>query len=48
VTKYGVRAIPEMWLINQEGTVVSTEVPIEQLDQKIGELLGVGDKLSRD
>ena len=47
-TKYAVRAIPEMWLINQQGAVVSTEVPIEQLDQKIGELLGVGDKLSRN
>ena len=47
-TKYSVRAIPEMWLINQEGAVISTEVPIEQLDQKIGELLGAGDKLSRN
>lgn len=46
--KYGVSAIPEMWLINQEGAVISTEVPIEQLDQKIGELLGAGDKLSRN
>lgn len=46
--KFGVRAIPEMWLINQEGTLVSTEVPIEQLDQKISELLGSGGKLSRN
>ena len=46
--KFGVRAIPEMWLINQEGTLVSTEVPVEQLDQKIGELLGSADKLSRN
>jgi len=46
--KFGVRAIPEMWLINREGTLVSTEVPIEQLDQKISELLGSGDRLSRN
>jgi thiol-disulfide isomerase/thioredoxin len=43
-TRYGVRAIPEMWLINQEGAVVSTETSIGQLDEKIGELLRVGDK----
>ncbi len=35
VTKYGVRAIPEMWLINQRGDVVSTDISIGQLDQKI-------------
>ena len=46
--RFGVRAIPEMWLINEEGTLVSTEVPIEQLDQKIGELLGPAGKLSRN
>jgi thiol-disulfide isomerase/thioredoxin len=48
VLKFGVRAIPEMWLINQEGTLLSTEITIEQLDQKIGELLGSADKLSRN
>jgi thiol-disulfide isomerase/thioredoxin len=46
--KFGVRAIPEMWLINQEGTLLGTEVPIEQLDQKIAELLGSANKLNRN
>jgi len=46
--QFGVRAIPELWLINREGTLVSTEIPIEQLDQKISELLGSGDRLSRN
>ena len=27
--KYGVRAIPEMWLINQRGDMVSTDTSIE-------------------
>ena len=39
VSKYGVRAIPEMWLINQRGEVVSTDLSVEQLDQRIEQLL---------
>ena len=46
--KYGVRAIPEMWLINQRGDVVSTDISIEQLDQRIEQLLNSGDQLSRN
>ena len=38
-TKYGVRAIPEMWLINQRGELVSTEISVEQLDQRIEQQL---------
>jgi len=47
-TKYGVRAIPEMWLINQRGDVVSTEISVEQLDQRIDQLMSPGDQLSRN
>jgi thiol-disulfide isomerase/thioredoxin len=46
--KYGVRAIPEMWLINQRGDVVSTDISIEQLDRRVEQLLGSGDQLSRN
>ena len=37
--RYGVRAIPEMWLINQRGEVVSTDISVEQLDQSIERLM---------
>jgi len=47
-TKYGVRAIPEMWLIDQRGDVVSTDISIGQLDQKIEQLMSPGDQLSRN
>jgi thiol-disulfide isomerase/thioredoxin len=46
--KYGVRAIPEMLLINQQGDVVSTDLSIEQLDRRVEQLLGSGDQLSRN
>jgi thiol-disulfide isomerase/thioredoxin len=46
-TKYGVRAIPEMWLINQRGEVVSTDISAEQLDQRIQQLMSSGGQLSR-
>jgi thiol-disulfide isomerase/thioredoxin len=46
--KYGVRAIPEMWLINQRGDMVSTDTSIEQLDQRVEQLLGSGNQLSRN
>jgi thiol-disulfide isomerase/thioredoxin len=38
-TKYGVRAIPEMWLINQQGDLVSTGISIGKLDQMIEQQL---------
>ena len=38
-TKYGVHAIPEMWLINQRGEVVSTDISVDELDQKIEQLM---------
>jgi len=47
-TKYGVRAIPEMWLINQRGEVVSTDISAEQLDQRIQQLISSGGQLSRN
>ena len=40
-TKYGIHAIPEMWLINQRGEVASTDISIEELDQKIEQLLSL-------
>jgi thiol-disulfide isomerase/thioredoxin len=47
-TKYGVRAIPEMWLIDQRGDLVSTDVSAGKLDQKIDQLIRTGDQLSRN
>jgi thiol-disulfide isomerase/thioredoxin len=38
-TKYGVDAIPEMWLINQRGEVASTDISVEKLEQRIEQLL---------
>jgi peroxiredoxin len=38
-TKYGVRSIPEMWLINQQGDLVSTGISIGKLDQMIEQQL---------
>lgn len=48
--KYGVHAIPEMWLINQRGEVASTDISVEKLEQRIEELLrlSVQDHLSRN
>jgi thiol-disulfide isomerase/thioredoxin len=37
--KYGVHAIPEMWLINQRGEVASTDISVEELEQKTEQLL---------
>ncbi|MBV8141021.1 MAG: hypothetical protein JOZ60_03145 [Verrucomicrobia bacterium] len=47
-TKYDVRAIPELWLIDQRGELVSTDLTAAQLDQRIEQLMSAGDKLSRD
>jgi thiol-disulfide isomerase/thioredoxin len=38
-TRYGVHAIPEMWLINQRGEVASTDISVEELEQKTEQLL---------
>ena len=46
-TKYAVHAIPEMWLINQAGDLVSTDISVEKLDQKIEQLISSGGQLSR-
>jgi thiol-disulfide isomerase/thioredoxin len=40
-TKYGVHAIPELWLINQRGELVSTDVSVEKLEQKVEQLLSL-------
>jgi thiol-disulfide isomerase/thioredoxin len=40
-TKYGVRSIPEMWLINQRGEVASTDISAEKLEQRIEQLLSL-------
>ncbi len=39
--KYGVHAIPEMWLINQRGEVASTDISVEELEQKTAQLLSL-------
>jgi thiol-disulfide isomerase/thioredoxin len=46
--RYGVRAIPEMWLINPRGEVVGTDISVGQLDQKIEQLMKSGNQLSRN
>jgi thiol-disulfide isomerase/thioredoxin len=40
-TKYGVQAIPEMWLINQRGEVASTDISVEELERKTEQLLSL-------
>lgn len=45
-TRFGVRAIPELWLINQRGEVVSTDVSAHQLETKLVQLLGPGQQVS--
>ncbi len=47
-TKYGVHAIPERWLIDQRGDLVTTDVSVEHLDQRIEQLMSLGDQLSRN
>jgi thiol-disulfide isomerase/thioredoxin len=47
-TKYGVHAIPEMWLINQRGEVTSIDISVGKLEQGIEQLLSSGDHLSRN
>jgi thiol-disulfide isomerase/thioredoxin len=46
--KYGVQEIPEMWLINQRGELVSTDISVEKLEQRIEQLLSSGDRLRRN
>jgi thiol-disulfide isomerase/thioredoxin len=46
--QYGVRAIPEMWLINQRGEVVSTDVSVDQLEQEIQQIRSSGGQVSRN
>jgi peroxiredoxin len=43
--KYGVRSIPEMWLVDRQGALVTTFVPIEKLDEQVAGLLGVENKI---
>lgn len=43
--KYGVRSIPEMWLVDRQGALVTTFVPIEKLDDQVAGLLGVENKI---
>ncbi len=40
VTKYGVGGIPEMWLVGKDGCIVATGVQSDELDGKIGALIG--------
>jgi thiol-disulfide isomerase/thioredoxin len=43
--KYGVRSIPEMWLVDRQGVLVTTFVPIEKLDEQVAGLLAVENKI---
>jgi hypothetical protein len=43
--KYCVRSIPEMWLVDQQGALVTTFVPIEKLDDQVAGLLGAENKI---
>jgi thiol-disulfide isomerase/thioredoxin len=38
--RFGVRAIPELWLINQRGEVVATDVSADQLEAKVSQMMG--------
>jgi thiol-disulfide isomerase/thioredoxin len=44
--KYSVRSIPEMWLLDRQGVLVTTSVPIEKLDEQVAGLLGGENKIS--
>jgi thiol-disulfide isomerase/thioredoxin len=46
--KFGVHSIPEVWLINRRGEVVTTGVAPEQLDAKVAQLVGGNEHLSRN
>jgi thiol-disulfide isomerase/thioredoxin len=43
--KYGVRSIPEMWLVDRQGALVTTFVPIDKLDDQVAGLLGAENKI---
>ena len=43
--KYGVRSIPEMWLVDRQGALVTTFVPIEKLDDQVAGLLDAENKI---
>ena len=45
-TKFGVHAIPDLWLINQRGEVAATDASAQELDSKLAQLLGSGQKTS--
>jgi thiol-disulfide isomerase/thioredoxin len=47
-TRFGVRAIPELWLINQRGEVVATDISADQLETKLVQLIGAGQRVSRN
>jgi len=47
-TRLGVRAIPELWLINQRGEVVGTDISADQLETKLVQLIGGGQQVSRN
>jgi thiol-disulfide isomerase/thioredoxin len=40
--RFGVRAIPELWLINQRGEVVATDISADQLETKLVQLIRGG------
>jgi thiol-disulfide isomerase/thioredoxin len=47
-TRFGVRAIPELWLINQGGDVVATDLSADQLETKLVQMLAGGQQVSRN
>jgi thiol-disulfide isomerase/thioredoxin len=47
-TKYGISEIPEMWLIDREGHLVSTQITMGQLDDRVAELLNSSGKVSAE
>jgi thiol-disulfide isomerase/thioredoxin len=44
--KFGVHSIPELWLINRRGEVVTTGVTADQLDRKVAQLIGDHEQVS--
>jgi thiol-disulfide isomerase/thioredoxin len=46
--KFGVHSIPEVWLIDRQGKVVTTGIAADQLDAEVARLIGGNDQLSRN
>ena len=46
-TRFGISSIPAMWLIDQDGRVVTTDFLISELDGKVADLLSRSNAISQ-